>query len=126
MDNIIIPKDTVLFEMECQSCGHPVQVKMNASGKLYYCCKKRVTVNGVSKVCDEKHWFGHWGSQRLIEEWREEKQLEQTLKSEENVKDGVQSKQFEEKREGNDNGEPARRDGGEQGKLGAIIGAIFE
>ena len=123
MVDIILPKETVLFTMECQSCGSSVKVKMNKDGILYYYCSNK----RGGKICKERHWFGKWGSERLKEEWLEE----QRIKHEGEIKN-VQLEEREETRR--DCERPQQRDierneqcgGGEEGGIfDSIAGAIF-
>jgi len=128
MVKVLIPKETVLGEFICQSCGNPTYIKMNNDGRLYHYCVSKGSYKDKTEVCRDKHWFSSLASQRLKDEFIEEIELQQKLKSEE-IKTDVQLQEEPTRREDNTGTREPEATGGEQKPHGGVenfLNSIFE
>jgi hypothetical protein len=70
-----LPDKTILGEQECPGCGHPVAVKENRAGGVYFYCARVVGEReGKPERCMTRLNMGRMGSQKIIDQFLATKQ----------------------------------------------------
>ncbi len=116
----VIEIGEVIGEMDCQSCGAKVALRVSKKMNVFSVCGAIVERNGVPEKCLDRYTFGRSGGERLKAEYLEQEAINHGDKNRQNEKPAAGSA---------GTGVPAAAgntgDGGAAGaKPGGILGAV--